>query len=530
MTFTALYHSLLRLLGSYRQSLKPLFSAAIACYVCASSLVGCGEQGPSEADLSEFGRFVYALDTARMERCLRQTLAADTSHWLAESKVRHRYADESRFADIPLWFTRMGVSADADSLLALLRREVPAGGLDSTAFFVPTIANDLNIVRKLAFDSLGVDINEVLVRLDYHLSKAYVRFTTGMRYGFVRPDKLLNRLEFREERGYLRLFDYEVKAPDYTLSLNALMSDDRMAFAYTSVPQSKVYNQLRERLVTTTDSQQRHTLAVNLERCRWQIAQPAEEGRQVIVNLPAQQLWAISADTILNMRICFGSTATKTPLLHSAITHFNVNPAWVIPQNIIRSDIVRHAGDASYFARNRYSIINRATGDTLRAASVSAEQLLSGRLRISQAGGARNSLGRIIFRFPNEFAVFLHDTSNRAAFQRERRALSHGCIRLEKPFELAKFLLPDADEWTMDKLRISMDLAPMTDQGLEYLEEHADEPRPFRLINYHGVKPNVPVFITYFTAYPNPTSGQVEFYPDFYGYDEAVAGEIPFLF
>ena len=82
----------------------------------------------------------------------------------------------------------------------------------------------------------------------------------------------------------------------------------------------------------------------------------------------------------------------------------------------------------------------------------------------------------------------------------------------------------------MDKLRISMDLAPMTDQGLEYLEEHADEPRPFRLINYHGVKPNVPVYITYFTAYPNPASGQVEFYPDFYGYDEAVAGEIPFLF
>ena len=330
MTFTALYHFVFQLLGCSRQSLKPLFGAAIACCVCASSLVGCGEQGPSEADLSEFGRFIYALDTARMERCLRQTLAADTSHWLAESKVRHRYADESRFADIPLWFTRMGVSADADSLLALLRREVPAGGLDSTAFFVPTIANDLNIVRKLAFDSLGVDINEVLVRLDYHLSKAYVRFTTGMRYGFVRPDKLLNRLEFREERGYLRLFDYEVKAPDYTLSLNALMSDDRMAFAYTSVPQSKVYNQLRERLVTTTDSQQRHTSAVNLERCRWQIAQPAEEGRQVIVNLPAQQLWAISADTILNMRICFGSTATKTPLLHSAITHFNVNPACVL--------------------------------------------------------------------------------------------------------------------------------------------------------------------------------------------------------
>ena len=528
MTFIALYHSATIYYQRLLQQLKPLRLAAMGLCMAVWGLGGC-EQGPTEADVSEFGRYVYALDTASMEDYLRQTLAADTSHWLAESKVRHRYANEHQFADVPLWFTRMGVSAEADSLLALLRREVPAGGLDSTAFFIPVIADDLNIVRKLAFDSLGVDINEVLVRLDYHLSKAYVRFATGMRYGFVRPDRLLNRLEFKEERGYLRLFDYEVKPPDYDQSVSALAKTDRMEFASASVPESKVYKRLREQLLATTDAQRRHTLAVNLERCRWQMAQPADEGRRIIVNLPAQQLWAISVDTILNMRICFGSTSTKTPLLHSAITHFNVNPSWVIPQNIVRSDIVRHAGDASYFARNRYHIINRSTGDTLRAASVTAEQLSSGRLRISQEGGARNSLGRIIFRFPNEFAVFLHDTSNRSAFQRERRALSHGCIRVEKPFELAQFLLPDADEWTMDKLRISMDLAPMTEQGRDYLTEHADNPRPYRLLNYHGVKPNVPVFITYFTAYPNPISGNVEFYPDPYGYDEALTMEIPFL-
>lgn len=528
MTLTALYHSATIRYRHSRQFLTSLAAAAVGLWTAALTLGSC-DHGPSEADLSEFGRYVYALDTAAMEDCLRQTLAADTSHWLAESKVRHRYAEASCFTDVPLWFTRMGLCAAADSLLALLRREVPAGGLDSSAFFVPEIAYDLSIVRQLAFDSLGVDINEVLMRLDYHLSKAYVRFATGMRYGFVRPDRLLNRLEFKEERGYLRLFDYKVKAPDYDQAIDALTSTDRMNYACASVPQSPLYHRLQEQLRQTTDPQQRHTLAVNLERCRWQMAQPADEGRRVIVNLPAQQLWAISDDTILTMRICFGATSTKTPLLHSAITHFNVNPAWIIPQNIVRTDIVRHAGDAAYFARNRYHIINRSTGDTLRAASVTAEQLASGRLRISQEGGARNSLGRIIFRFPNEFAVFLHDTSNRAAFQRERRALSHGCIRVEKPFELAQFLLPDADEWTMDKLRISMDLAPETDQGRDYLTEHADEPRPYRLLNYHGVKPNVPVFITYFTAFPNPISGNMEFYPDLYGYDEAVTMEIPFL-
>lgn len=539
-TFAAVFATVLRLHNQkpkrMNRSYRPLKQrwtlvrkAIIAC-ITSLSLCCCDYQrGPSEADLSAFGKYVYDLDTTRMENAFRQLLDADTSNWLSASTVRHRYASVSPLVKAPLWFTRMGVSEEADSMLFFLRRQVPSNGLDTTAFFVPQIASDLFVVRKLAFDSLGLDINEVVTRLDYHLSKAYVRLTTGLRYGFIRPEKVLNRLEFREERGYLRLFDYEVKPPNYHEALDALMSDNRMEYLQQSLPQSDVYKRLQEQLALTTDASTRHTLAVNLERCRWQMPQPEVNRRQVIVNLPAQHLWAICPDTIIDMRICCGAVATKTPLLHSAITHFQVNPAWIIPQNIIKSDIVHHAGDASYFSRNRYYIINRSTGDTLNASSVTAEQLTSGRLRISQQGGARNSLGRIIFRFPNEFAVFLHDTSNRGAFQRDRRTLSHGCVRVEKPFELARFLLPEADEWTLDRLRISMDMPPMFEEGRTYLEEHADEPGPHRLLSYHGVKPNVPVFIIYFTAYPDPLTGVVTCYPDIYGYDQAIANEIPFL-
>jgi murein L,D-transpeptidase YcbB/YkuD len=192
----------------------------------------------------------------------------------------------------------------------------------------------------------------------------------------------------------------------------------------------------------------------------------------------------------------------------------------------VKSDIVRHAGDSAYFNRHHYYIVERATGDSLDPAEVTQSDLASGTLRVGQHGGPGNSLGRVVFRFNNNFSVYLHDTNNRGAFKREKRTLSHGCIRVEKPFDLALFLLPELDEWDQDRLRLSMDLPPQTDQGKEYLEENEEEPRPFRLMTYHEVTPRVPVYIIYYTAYPNPATGIVETWPDLYGYDKAIASAI----
>ena len=454
-----------------------------------------GNRGKTEAELSAFGNYVYSLDST------------------LEGK----------------WFTRMGVSEDADSMLSYLRRELPRNGLDTTAFFIPQIAEDLDMVHQLAFDSLGQNINEVLTRLDSHLTKAYVEYTTGQRYGFMRPDKVLNRLQMKpDSSGYVQLFDHEVKRPDYAEAEHQMTSDGRMGYLMASQPTNDIYRKLQQKLEQTTDAAERQKLAINMERCRWQLSQP--EGvltsRMVLVNIPAQQLWAVGGDSVLNMRICCGAYATRTPLLNSTISYLQVNPDWIIPQKIVETDITRHAGDSAYFARNHYYIVNRSTGDTLRVKTVTASQLLTGKLRVGQKGGAGNSLGRIVFRFPNNFAVYLHDTNNRGAFQRERRTLSHGCVRVQKPFDLACFLLPDADEWMKDRLRISMDIRPESEQGKEWLKEHAEDPRPYRLMVYSDVSPKVPVHILYFTAFPNPETGAVEFWPDLYDYDKAISREI----
>ena len=376
--------------------------------------------------------------------------------------------------------------------------------------------------------------NEVLPRLDYHLSKAYARYVIGQRYGFVSPDKLLNRLNYKPDGSvFARLFDYEIKTPDDDEALKALIGDNRMAFLEASRPDNYVYRALQRRLSLATDADERHKLAVNMERCRWQYPEAGATKypdpvvtREVLVNIPAQQLWAVGGDSVLNMKICCGAYTTRTPLLSSTISYLQVNPDWIIPQKIVETDITRHAGDSACFARNHYYIVERSSGDTLRPSKVTASQLRTGRLRVGQKGGAGNSLGRIVFRFPNNFAVYLHDTNNRGAFQRERRTLSHGCVRVQKPFDLACFLLPEADDWMKDRLRISMDIRPETERGKDWLKEHADDPRPFRLMVYSDVVPKVPVHILYFTAFPNPETGAVEFWPDLYGYDKAISREI----
>ena len=145
--------------------------------------------------------------------------------------------------------------------------------------------------------------------------------------------------------------------------------------------------------------------------------------------------------------------------------------------------------------------------------------LNSGKYRVAQEGGAGNSLGRIVFRFKNNFSVFLHDTSNPGAFSRDSRAMSHGCVRVSKPFDLAQFVLDNPDEWLLDRIRISMDLPPMSEQGREYVATHGSDNK--KLISYVPVKPRVPIYILYYTLWPD-ADGILQTWPDVYGYDDVM--------
>lgn len=456
---------------------------------------------------------------------------ADKDSTAADYRVRAYYRSENPF----VWIDRLGVDSRADTLVAFLKT-VGEFGFAEKAFCVAAIESDLARIRALDFDSVD-NASAVAARLEYHLTKAYLRYAAGQRFGYVNPHYVLNRLDALEEDStgraisYRRLYDVDTERPDkafFATALRMAQADSLGPFLRQSQPTSPFFHALRQRLATTHDRRMRTLLLCNMERCRWRERHPQDTagGKYIVVNIPAFHLYAHSADTLVDMRVGGGSVKTKTPLLVSAIERMDVNPVWNIPMSIVRKDIVRHAGDASYFARNRYYIVERKTGERIPAEQATASMLTSGDYRVAQEGGDGNALGRIIFRFPNNFSVFLHDTSSRGVFGRDNRGVSHGCIRVERPFDLARFLLDNPDDWLLDKLRITMGLQPETERGVEYMEDAPESPR---LVGSLPVRPRVPLYITYYTIYPDATGAMRE-WPDVYGYDAVIERGIkPFM-
>ena len=468
----------------------------------------------------------YFLNPEQVSENLRQLCRADKDSVATDFFTRNYYRQDGSM----IWVNRLGVDHRADTLLAVMRRTVADMGFRESAFFVSQIAEDLERMRTLCFDEAANDANSVAARLEYLLTKAFLRYAVGQGRGFVNPRQLLNRLEpsktdtLGHALAYQRLFDVAMKEQGksyYAYALRQVSADSIASFLADVQPTDTLYLRLKALLPKATGSYRKRLLC-NMERRRWRVDQHPKPGsRYVLVNVAAYHLWAVSPDTVIDMRVGCGAARTKTPLLTSYFTHMDINPDWNIPMSIIQKDIAHHAGDPSYFNRRGYYIAERKTGTRRDPSQLTSDDLLSGRYRVAQNGGPGNALGRIIFRFPNNFSVFLHDTSSRGFFSSDNRGVSHGCVRVQHPFSLAQFLMgDDADEWKLDRLRISMGMAPETERGKEYMERE-DRPEQPRLVNAITVSPRVPLYITYYTLYPDP-QGQLQTYPDVYGYDKAI--------
>lgn len=436
-----------------------------------------------------------------------------------------------------LWIDRQGIDGRADTLLATLRK-VSDMGFSRNMFFVSDIDADLKHIRNLDFDEADNTINMVMARLEYKLTAAFMRYVAGQRFGFVNPKYIFNRIDTIEDTSrpagrapeYKRLFDIDIERAGnefFVRALHRTHKDSLSDFLRDVQPVDSLYYVLQSRLPQAADEADRMRIICNMERLRWRETHKTDmSGKYVLVNIPAFHLYAFGGKERLDMRVGCGARKTKTPLLTSAIERMEVNPVWNIPVSIIKKEVSPHAGDIDYFERNRYYIVERETGEHVEPEDVTEEMLKSGRYRVAQEGGEGNSMGRIVFRFPNNFSVFLHDTSSRSVFSRAVRSVSHGCVRVQKPFELAAFLMEEPDEWLLDKLRISMDMTPETDRGRDYVK---DKERNTKLVNVIKVEPHVPVIITYYTIYPDE-NGVLTTYPDIYGYDDVIVNAIkPFL-
>lgn len=246
------------------------------------------------------------------------------------------------------------------------------------------------------------------------------------------------------------------------------------------------------------------TLEVNMERWRW--LPDAFGERYVLVNIPEFKLQAYrGGNQAEEMSVVVGERYNDhaTPIFSDRIEHIVFNPYWNVPPGIAKDEILPKARkDTSYLAEHAYQVVGSYAPDAevLQPTPEHLDRVANEELRIRQAG-SQNALGDVKFMFPNQFAVYLHDTPAQHLFDRTERAFSHGCIRLDDPAQLAEYILADQPDWTADRIRSVM-------QGDTRQRVDLHEP--------------LPVYILYWTARARE-DGTAQFYNDIYGYDEKLS-------
>lgn len=242
-------------------------------------------------------------------------------------------------------------------------------------------------------------------------------------------------------------------------------------------------------------------IELNLERWRWL---PQNLGNPyILVNIAGYGLEVVENEApVLTMRIVVGTAFQKTPVFSGKMTYIEMNPYWNVPHSIATEETLEKIQkDPNFFARENMKVFRAGpSGEVVDPASVDWAALSASNFpyRLRQEPGPRNPLGRIKFMFPNKHSVYLHDTSDPHLFRRERRGFSHGCIRIEKPMELAEFVMRGSKEWPKERIAAVLKTRETTVASL---------PKP------------IPVHILYFTAWGNG-DGTVHFLEDIYRRDE----------
>jgi L,D-transpeptidase YcbB len=245
-------------------------------------------------------------------------------------------------------------------------------------------------------------------------------------------------------------------------------------------------------------------MQLTLERWRW--LPVGLHSPPIVANIPEFRLRAYDEDyhVALSMNVVVGKAYDHdTPVFSDTMQYVVFRPYWNVPYSISKSEFLpRLARDPDYLTKKGFEVVN-SRQEVVTSGAVTNDvlaQLRAGKLFIRQLPGPTNSLGLAKFIFPNSFSVYMHDTPAQEFFAKSRRDFSHGCIRLEKPADLAVWVLRDAPGWDMDRVRAAMNGSPNQQVSLAH---------------------PIPVLIVYGTVIVNE-DGLVHFYDDIYGHDAAL--------
>ncbi len=264
--------------------------------------------------------------------------------------------------------------------------------------------------------------------------------------------------------------------------------------------------------LNVTAEQRIDQIRVNLERIRWVYRELPSD--YVITDIAGFHVYLVrDGEFVWQARAQVGKPYRNTPVFRDYIRYLEFNPTWTVPPTILREDILpRLKRDPGYLAERNMEVLTFSRqpvdASTIDWQSVSADHFP---YLLRQGPGPDNALGRVKFMFPNAHAVYIHDTPSKGLFARSERTFSSGCIRVERPFELAELVLDDPARWDP--------------QGIQQV---LDSMRTQRV----NLKEPLPVLILYWTAEAD-AQGRVHFRKDVYGRDapvlEALEGEFRFV-
>lgn len=239
--------------------------------------------------------------------------------------------------------------------------------------------------------------------------------------------------------------------------------------------------------------------SVNMERLRW-LPDTLRDSELIVVNIANYQLDFLSrGDTIFSGKVIVGKQYHASPIFSAPMKYIVFSPYWNIPTSIARNEIIPSIRKNPNYLNQKHMEVVTNSGKYVDPSTVNWSSK-SFPYMIRQKPGGDNSLGLVKFMFPNKHSVYLHDTPSKSLFEREDRALSHGCIRLQHPEKLAKILLSDMPGWTDSKIYDAMH------QSKE------------QIVNLNR---EIPVVLIYLTFWAD-SKGQGHFRPDIYNRDEDI--------
>lgn len=450
------------------------------------------------------------IDSAKYYQVFRQMLADSASNFRSPEVMKSFY--KARDYE-PYFIVNFFPDEKLEELLTYYQK-APEHGLSPDLFDY----SELKLLLDKLYDKKGIKTPEeaypIIAYAELLSANSLIKYTNAMKFGTVDPRRIFARYYMKTAR------------PDSASMTKTLEVTDLKAHLDSIQPKNPNYKNLQQALkqgieyLGLSKEETARVIKLNLERMRWQ--NKKDDKRYVWVNIPDYSLtYFENGKPALRMKVIVGEAKEpryyeklreynvtgdiddrpfnhETPILRSEINTIVVNPIWNIPKSIAQSEIAVKAAEDPYFLSNN-NIMVYYNGEEVDPYMIDWNQVSRENIKFDfkQAPGRQNALGKMKFLFPNSSSVYLHDTPAKQAFDLEKRALSHGCVRVEKPLELARAIAGSGKQY---------------DRIAAEFNGEVKQPDSF------SIKDEVPVYLDYQTCWVDE-NGNIQIRPDVYFLD-----------